>query len=169
MYGDNSFQTSAFLSGFFPKMVAPDTWSFRWENESSLTGVPREGSGRSLWMLLPQCLHPRLPNAHVNGDRHFLFCLPQSSSLLPCLESCPLPVCFLCCHQSYFCSWKSLYSVGVGYEPLRKSSCLLVQVMTSSALETDSFEHNFVISYLLLILNKPQGFSCFSLNIKKNL
>lgn len=30
-----------------------------------------------------------------------------------------------CCHENYFCSWKSSCSVSVGYKPFLKGPCLL--------------------------------------------
>lgn len=162
MYGDNPFQTGVFLSSFSPKMVPPETWSVKWKNESSLTEMPREGSGRILSNLPSQYLRLPTPNADINGDCR---CLGLHGCLLPCFLGSSLA------HSQSVFRVAARVDCVVGnprppcwcgiQAPLQKP-LPFIQVMTSSTWEAEKLEYNFVISYLLLILNKPQGFFCFS-------
>ena len=151
MYGDNPFQTSAFLSGGFPKMVAAETCSLKWNNESSLLGAPHVGSGHSLWALPPQYLHLPRAGADANGDRLFSFCLSQLSSLLPRLARSQS---VLCVATRVIFALGNLCTLWVwDISPSAKALAFHPSDDQSSSRD-NLFEHGFVISYSLLILNR---------------
>ena len=157
MYRDNPFQTSAFLSGVFPKMVVAETCRISGimsgNNESSLLGAPHAGSGHSLWALPPQYLRLPRAGADINGARHFLFCLSsfQFSSLLPHLAH----------SQSVFCvATRVIFALGnlctlLVWDMSPSAKALAFHPSDDQSSSRDNlFEHGFVISYLLLILNR---------------
>ena len=145
MYGDNPFQTSSFLSGVFPEMVAAETCSLKWNNESSLIGAPHVGSGHSLWALAPQYLHLPRAGAGISGDCHFLFCLS------PCLAH----------RQSVFrVATRVMFVLGnlctlLVWDMSPSAKVLAFHPSDDQSISRDNlFDHDFVVSYLLLILNR---------------